>query len=298
MSLAAVALRAAGPPARRFPRLARWIAGSAAVVAWRTRGGTRQRVIGNLLPFCDGDRARAKHESRRVLRNIADYYVELLTLPNLDIGSIEGERLVVAGREHLAVLDATKPVIVMSAHTGNPEIAIQGLLGRGRPFVAMVEELADRPLAHELLRLRRSLGGDFVEATPQGLLHVVRALRGGGVAGLIGDRDLQGGGVCVNLAGRAVRLPRAPWELARRTNSIVLPGFCSRLTGGRLGVRFEEPFEVDKTVEPERAIVMAAGHWASLFERHLRSDPGQWAVIEDYWANHACGEPGLDEGRR
>jgi len=260
----------------------------AARAAWRLRPKTRQRVIRNILPACDGNRALARRLSRAVLEHVADYYLELLALPAVNVSTLERDLLQVVNRDHLAILASDEPVIAVSAHMGSPELAIQGLLGRQRAFVAIIEPLIDRAFAARLLRLRESAGGKFVEATPGGMMHAIRALRRGAVLGMMGDRDLQGTGVCVTLLERRVRVPRGPWEIARRTGSVVLPGFCARLPGGRVRVTFEEPFRVDKTPDAHRDIVTAAQRWVSLFERHLRSDPGQWVVLEDFWANHAC----------
>lgn len=288
MRLSSLALRVAAPCVRCFPGTSRVLARLAARTAWRLRPITRSRVVRNLLPACNGDRAHAREASRKVFENVALYYLEALTLPSLNVMALEANRLEVVNPEHLTAIPAVRPVVIVSAHMGNPELAIHGLLGRDRPFAAIVEPLADRSFAHRFLGLRRSAGSDFVEATPGGLLHAVRLLRGGGVVALLGDRDIQHNGICVSLLGRRAHLPRGPWDLARRSDAWVSPGFCFRLPDRRIRVTFEAPFTVDKTPDAEGDIVTAAQRWAKLFESHLRSDPGQWVVLEDFWANYGC----------
>ena len=72
-------------------------------------------------------------------------------------------------------------------------------------------------MATHVQRLRAKAGGSFHEADFQGLKALIAALRRGELVGVMGDRDIQGTGVRVEMAGRHVKLPRGPWELARRT---------------------------------------------------------------------------------
>ena len=34
----------------------------------------------------------------------------------------------------------------------------------------------------------------------------------------------------------------------------------------------------------------AIERWCSILEKHLRRDPAQWTVLEDFWEVHRCGE--------
>jgi lauroyl/myristoyl acyltransferase len=52
----------------------------------------------------------------------------------------------------------------------------------------------------------------------------------------------------------------------------------------------EEPFRVAATEDANADIRQAVERFARLLEQHLRRDPGQWAVLEDFWRVHACGE--------
>jgi lauroyl/myristoyl acyltransferase len=104
------------------------------------------------------------------------------------------------------------------------------------------------------------------------------------------DRDLHGNGVCVLVAGQPVHLPRGPWELARRTGATVLPMFSRRDWRDRFVVTVEEPFHVPCDEEEELAVRDAAVRFGALLEQHIRREPGQWTVIEDFWSIHRCGE--------
>ncbi len=288
-TLTLTALKVGAPVAGRFPHPAYALAGAAAWVAWTLRTHARVRLEENLLPACDGDRERAREAARQAFRNAAKYHVDLATLAYRDHSSYERDHLQIVGEEHVPVLFEPGPLLVASAHTGNPELALIAVKERGRRWVELVEALDPPALGREMTRLREIAGGRVVEVDMSGTREALRELRAGGMVTLLADRDLGGGGICTTLLGRRVRLPRGPWELARRSGATVLPLFFSRRGTYDQTVWFHEPFTVPSGGDREEAIGAAAQHWADLFGAHLRRDPGQWTVLEDFWEVHACG---------
>lgn len=290
MSGRALAMKAANRLAGRWPAPFYAIAPAVARVTWALNPVLRRRVVRNLLPVCDGDRERARREGRRALQHVLAYYLDLVTLPWREMSRFEAEHLEVYHGERLDLLRSNGAVLLVSAHTGNAELAIQALTYRGRSFVALVERLEPRDWAEYMLRLRSSAGGTFLEANFAGVRACIETLRNGGVVGMMGDRDIQHTGVCTQLFGKAVRLPRGPWELARRTDALVIPIFSSRKRGDQFRIDVEEPFRVATTEDADADIRAAVERFAGLLEQHLRRDPGQWAVLEDFWGVHGCGE--------
>jgi len=282
-------MRFAQPLMARMPAVSYRLASAAGWVAWQTRRDLRRRVIRNLRPVCDGDRERARQEGLQAVQNVARYFVDLATLPRRDMTRFEAEHLEVFHAERLKALDEPGPIIIVSAHTGNAELAIQAIGARGRPFVALVEAQEPPEWSAFMLGLRTANGARFVEATSDGLKTALRTLRDGEVLGLMADRDIQGTGVCVEVLGRTVRLPQGPWDLARRYETRVLPIFSARKRGDQFRVWVGEPFVVARSEDEEADVTAAAGVFAALFERHLRRDPGQWMVLEDFWRVHRCG---------
>ncbi|MEO8539050.1 MAG: lysophospholipid acyltransferase family protein, partial [bacterium] len=237
-----------------------------------------------------GDQRLARKEALAACRNIAQYFVDLCTIPERMMERFEADYLELEGSERLAALKEPGPVIAMSAHSGNAELAIQALTFRGRPFVALVEAQRPRAWSRYMLHLRSSAGGTFYETSFQGIRACLETLHEGGLVGFMGDRDIQGNGLCIELADRHVRLPRGPWEIARRSRALVLPVFTARIHRDRFRLFVEEPFRVAQTGDEEADILAAVTRFASLLENHLRRDPGQWAFTEDFWGVHACGQ--------
>lgn len=256
--------------------------------AWRFRGSRRRDVLRNQLALCGGDRRRAKAATRRVFTAIARYYVDLATIGYRDMRTFERDHIRFTGEDRLRVLDEG-PVIALSAHMGSPELGVQTFIGRGKRFVALVEPLEPRWLGEELNRLREAGGGRYVAADGRGIRVSLQTLRRGGIVAMLGDRDIQGGGVCIDLLGRRVRLPQGPFVMAQRTGATILPVFARRETAERLVLHVEEPFGVEAGDDPAKEIAEAVQRWARLLERHLREVPEQWTVTEDFWQVHSCG---------
>jgi phosphatidylinositol dimannoside acyltransferase len=281
-------MQLSAPLAIRFPWLFYRIAVVAGWLAWKTRPRLRRNVTRNLLPLCDGDLGRAKREGVRVCQYIAQYYVDLATLPKRDLARFERKNLEFVNPEHIAQLSVPGPIVAVSAHTGNAELAIQAINSHGRRFVAVVEAQRPPEWSRYLLKLRSAKGGTFYESDFRGVRASIEALKAGGVLGLMGDRDIQGTGVGVEICGQRVKVPRGPWELARRTGALVMPMFASRIHDDHFQVHLHEPFHMEVTADAEEDIRLVAMKWALLLEAHLRRDPGQWVVLEDYWDVHAC----------
>jgi lauroyl/myristoyl acyltransferase len=283
-------LRLVAPVAGRYPGVFYPVAALAGWVAWNVRPGIRRALIRNMLPLCDGDRRRARREARHACRNIARYWVDVTTVPHRDFATFERDHITFVHPERLEVLNRPGPVLIVSAHTGGAELILQAMIPRGRRFVALVEDIEPSELADYLNQLRSAAGGCFKPANVAGARAAFGALRRGEVLGIMADRDLQGTGVCVIIAGRPVSLPRGPWEIARRTRATILPMFARRDWRDRFTVFVEEPFHVSCGDDETVAVREATGRFAGLLEAHLRREPGQWTVVEDFWSVHRCGE--------
>lgn len=281
-------MRVLRPIVGRFPQIFYRVALVVGWVAWQVRPGMRRNVVRNLLPLCDGDRRRARREGLRACQFVAQYWVDLMSLPRRDMASFEADHLRLVHGERLAVLEQPGPIVAVSAHTGNGELAVQALTFRGRSFLALVEAQEPPEWSEMLLQMRAAAGGNFHETDFGGVRACVEALHDGQLVGMMGDRDIQLSGICVTLCGRRVRIPRGPWELARRTGALVLPVFSTRVSGDTFAVHVEEAFLVPKTRDVDSDVLEGAKRYAVLLEEHLRRDPGQWAVLEDFWRVHAC----------
>ena len=286
MNVRLLAFRAFTACAGRAPAIAYRLAPPAGWLACRLRTDMRRNVIRNQLVLCGGNRERARRNAPAVFAAIVRYYVDIASFRYRDMSVLERDTVRFTNAERLGVLDGDRPIIALSAHMGSPELGVQAFLGRGRKFVALVEPLQPDWFGAELNRMRGAAGGRYLPADGRGMRACLQELRAGGVVALLADRDIQGNGICTRLAGKTVRLPVGPFELARRTGAIIVPVLTTREPGNRLRLHVEEPFGVGADGEEVRAGVE---RWASILEPYLRRYPEQWTVAEDFWQVHRCG---------
>ncbi|HSP55010.1 MAG TPA: lysophospholipid acyltransferase family protein [Dehalococcoidia bacterium] len=225
-----------------------------------------------------------RRAARQVFRNVALYYADLASIPRIDVQELFDKRLVVHGLFELLVPAAQsgKGVIMMSTHFGNPELVGQGLIPCGVKVFALTEPLQPPQLSRLLDGIRSSKGHTFAPVSVGNVKRVMRTLKQGGVVVLMADRDIEGPRMVVPFMGEDASMPTGPIEVALRTGAIVIPSFTTR-RGFMLDAYCEEPLELEKTGDIEQDVRAGTLKFLERFEKRLRADPGQWAVLERVW---------------
>jgi KDO2-lipid IV(A) lauroyltransferase len=133
-----------------------------------------------------------------------------------------------------------------------------------------------------MTKMRTTFGVAYEDVSFSAVAHAIKHLRGGGVLAIICDRDIQGTGTPLPFFGQETPLPLGAVELAARTGALLIPGY-SRRRGSKFDITFEEPIELEKTEDREADAVTNAKKLLSVAEGWIRSDPGQWMVLERIW---------------
>jgi phosphatidylinositol dimannoside acyltransferase len=220
---------------------------------------------------------------RRAFRHAARYYLEVARTPattpadvrrRLDVETPEVVDQIVAG---------AYPVILVGAHFGAIELPIMYVADRvGYRMVAPMETVADPGLQAWIERSRTSAG---IRAVP--LEHARRELlaelRAGRSVGIVGDRDITGGGLRVPFFGAPAPLPIGAALLAVETGAPLVVGGARRTAGGRYAgwlARIDVP-ESGSRRERVAALVAAT---AACFEELIGQAPEQWwAAFQPIW---------------
>jgi len=274
--------------------VAYFIADVIGTVMYYLRPGLRANVQRNMKQVM-GPEVPAKEvraASRRVMRNAARYYADLVRVPRLNMERVFSERItVVYGLNHLMDAIATKRgVILVSAHYGNPEIVLQSSVAIGIHTLSLTEPLQPRRLCDLVHKLRGSHGQVFRPLSLSSVREAIRWLRDGKVVPLLCDRDIQNTGVVLPFFGTETRVPVGAAELALRTGALVIPMFCRRTKGGRFDVFAEPPLEMTITGDPEEDVRTITLRIIAAIEQYVRQDPGQWIVLESVWEPQKAAE--------
>ena len=214
---------------------------------------------------------------RSAFRHDARYYLEVLRVPGLTPAIFE-QRVIIETPDMVEAAFSGGPVIFVSAHLGPIELPGLYLANRsGRTFVAPMEAVDDPALQGWFERTRGSLGVRIV-----GLRAARRALmaelRAGGQVGIVGDRDIAGGGIDTPLFGVPAPLPIGPALLAIESGAPIYAVGVRRLPDGRVaGGLIPVPVATEGSRRERIAATLRAE--AAAFEDLISAAPDQWSAI-------------------
>ena len=192
-------------------------------------------------------------------------------------------QVIVHGVHYLAdALASGKGVMLVTAHFGSFDIAVQQLAVHSVRTTVLVEALEPERLLNHVVALRRNKGLNIIPAKSGALQAMLQALRNGEVVLLVCDRDVTGEAPKALFFGEETRLPDMAVRLALRTGAAIIPVFNLRRDDGRYDVYVEPPIEVASNGNGTVAEHM--NEVIRVMEKYIKSCPEQWAVLEPVWA--------------
>lgn len=272
---------------------------------YRYRRTIRENIRSNVRHVLgpQADAAEVERIARQCARNTGRYYADVIGMHRMNLQKFYEHDLRLDGIEH--VLEAQKSghgVVLASAHYANPEFAVQGLAAAGINVFALVEPL-DPPQLGALMRTLRTVHGHHYEPVSFGAVkRAVAWLRQRGVVAILIDRDIQKRGIVLDFCGYPARFPTGAVDLAMRTDSVLIPGWVRRVSEFKVHAIIGPPMPLVRTADADTDVRTNTAKLLSLFEEHLRKDPGQWSVLDRIWpgdvpeppssAGHATEQPG------
>jgi KDO2-lipid IV(A) lauroyltransferase len=219
---------------------------------------------------------------RLAYRHAARYYLEVVRTPGLRPSDVD-ERLEIETPD--VVADAFTPgraSIFVGLHFGAIELPAVLLATRVGGAVAPMETIDDPDLQDWFVRTRGAVGVRIV-GLREARRELQSALREGTSVGLVGDRDLTGGGVPTELFGASAQLPLGPAMLAVESGAPPFVVGVRRTSVGRYKGRLEPVAVPADGSRRERVSATMAG-MARAFERIVEDAPEQWwAVFFPIW---------------
>jgi KDO2-lipid IV(A) lauroyltransferase len=223
---------------------------------------------------------------RLAYRHAARYYLEVARTPGL---SRDDLRTLIEVETPDTVADAFmpgRPAIFIGLHFGAIELPALFLAARVGEAVAPMETLDDPELQAWFVRTRGSVGVRIV-GLREARRELTAALRDGTSVGLVGDRDLTGGGTLTELFGAPARLPLGPALLATETGAPAFVAAVRRAGTGRYLGRLER-IDVPEEGSRRERTTAATASIATAFERVIADAPEQWwAVFFPIWPDLA-----------
>jgi KDO2-lipid IV(A) lauroyltransferase len=223
---------------------------------------------------------------RLAYRHAARYYLEVARTPALRPADLRSRVVVETSDTVDAAFTPGRPAIFVGLHFGAIELPALFLASRVGEAVAPMETLGDPELQDWFVRTRGSVGLRIV-GLREARRELTAALRDGTSVGLVGDRDLTGGGTLTELFGAPARLPLGPALLAIETGAPAYVAAVRRTGPGRYVGRLEPVDVAAEGSRRERATATTASI-ARAFERVVADAPEQWwAVFFPIWPDLA-----------
>jgi KDO2-lipid IV(A) lauroyltransferase len=173
-------------------------------------------------------------------------------------------------------------VIFVSGHVGNWELLARRVAMEGIPCASIAKASSDAHTTRwiEQFRAQGKLTTIWRE-TPSAPRQMLQTLRNNGVLGLLIDQDTRVQSVFVPFFGKPAKTPRAAADLALRTQTPIIVGFCQRQTSGlyRLYMRrIPAPTEHN-----ENTVVELTSTLTREIETAIRNTPEQWVWMHQRW---------------
>ncbi len=264
-------------------------------VTYYVRPKARRSVTANMWQVM-GPNARQgeiRRNARHGFRNVTLYYADLMRIPRLDVQRFAKEQMDLEGLEYLIeARDSGRGAVVVGAHFGSPEMSVQAVAAYGVHLIGLTEPLEPQALADFIHSLRSQHGHLYRPATFGGLKEIMRAIKRGGLIAVLFDRDVSDTGVPMQFFGAEARIPLGGVDLALRTGADLIPSRSWRTPGYSFRIRIGPPIVPVRTGDFKADVRAATAQVLAVLEEQIRSDPGQWTVLDPIWNSE---DPPKDE---
>jgi lauroyl/myristoyl acyltransferase len=232
------------------------------------------------------DRVALERLVRDAFGHRARYYVEVACVPRYSWAYLEAHlqqdaAFTQATHDVTDLLDASasgaRPVFV-GLHLGAVELPMYFLTqGHGLRMVSPTETIGNPALQAYLVRSRAASGVRLVPL--QSARQALRAaLAAGEVVGIVGDRDVSGTGVTIDLFGHAARLPVGAALLTVDSGVPMVVGAVRRSGWGEYAARMLR-VEVPASGSHRARVMEAMRHQAAAIELVVADAPEQWMAV-------------------
>ncbi len=243
-----------------------------------------ERVLASRSPVVAPDPAVVRRWARRSFRAYARYWVEGGRLPAVSTDEVVARMLVERGYEHLKVAMASgEGMILALPHVGSWEWGGMFLAAEGFPMTSVAERIEPPAFFDWLVAQRKAMGLTIVPLGGDSSGVVLRALRQGGLVGLVCDRDIEGHGVPVEFFGETTTLPAGAATLALRTGATLCTAAVYSGPGrGHTGVIFP-PIDTARRGPLRQDVARVTQEIARQFEQMILRSPEQWHLYQPNW---------------
>jgi len=227
---------------------------------------------------------------RSAFRHNARYYLEVARTPGISRAFLD-ERLDLDASELVAhALEPGTASLFVGLHFGSVELPALFLAFRVGAVVTPMETVDD-PGLQAWFERTRGVNGVRLVGLREARRTLMEALRSGIPVGIVGDRDLTGGGIPIPLFGAPAVMPMGPAMVAVESGVPVYGIGVRRIGRGRYRARLI-PIDVPTEGTRRERVTSTMTLLAAAFERVVEDAPEQWwAVFFPIWPDLETAAP-------
>ncbi len=244
-----------------------------ASIVWYIDIFRKKVVLKNLeIAFPDISKNKRIKIAKSTYKNYIYYFADIVKSINIKPEELE-KKVTIKGKENLnTALENNKPIIFMTAHFGNWEIAPKIIGAKYKPMVVLMREF-DNPKIGEFFKKSRT-SFNITPINKQGSVkEIIKAFREGKALGILIDQHSNSPkAINVEFFNKKVKFNRAVSTLADKFGALVVPMF-SYLENSKYTLEFLEP----KSFENET--IESFTQWqATTIEDMIKKHPSEY-----YW---------------
>ncbi len=259
--------------------LARTVAYSIAAAAWAIDSRGRATVTRNLRGAVPDGQAL----QRAVRRSYTEFALTLAEAARLHRDTWLGPGVITVHDPWrvFAARPLRGPAILATVHSH------WDMLAAASHRLRLTEEILAPTLAYgdtildQWLAQRRVRWGCRTVTLDRAPLALLRALRAGGILGMLVDRDYGGHGLQATFLGRQVRLPTGPAALSMQTGAPVIPVLLARKSPSAFIILVGKPLRVDTALPRGQRVADLTRRIGAATSRLLSAAPAQWVAFHD-----------------
>jgi lauroyl/myristoyl acyltransferase len=277
------------------PRLAYWLCSMIGGVVFGLNHSVRGAVLDNLRHVLPHATHRQRRQmARRIVRNVAKNYYDLLRLPHMKVSDLERTITLVGGEYMDQALAQGRGLIITSGHMGNFSIVAQLAAERGYKVTIIAEDIEPPKLYDYVNHLRERFGLRMIKLGSAQALTIYRILKNNEILMLATDRDVADDGVPTIFFDALADMPPGPITLALRLNTPLVHGYTYRKPDSTSFVELAPPLEMVRTGDRDVDLKINMRKMAQILEEQILRNPSQWVVLQKIWDKDYTGTTGAE----
>ena len=186
--------------------------------------------------------------------------------------------------------DPAKGFILLTAHVGNWQVAMDALRRFGRTVHLMMRP-EDNSAVRDALRIDAAQDRVrflFTDDALGGVIEAMKAVNRGDIVAIMGDRTYGYGAVEASFLGNGVRFPYGAFSLASAAQCPVVVLLSARLGVNRYVMDVSHIIDAPGGARgrKEAAMKAAVQEFAQALEGYVADHPYQWFVFRDIWKSN------------